>query len=69
MEILALLLFMAVLLFLCSGQSNESLSNSMDFLISRYGFTEDEARTFNYIADPAKRDLYMNHVIRSKRNY
>jgi lipoprotein signal peptidase len=40
-----------------------------NYLMEKYNLTESEYRTFTYIADPVKRDQYLDYVIRSKQKY
>jgi hypothetical protein len=51
------------------SQPTSATSDNQDFLMDKYGLTEDEVRTFNFIQDPDKRDQYLNYVIRSKLTY
>lgn len=44
-------------------------ADESNYLMNKYGLTETEYRTFTYIADPIKRDQYLDHVIRSKQKY
>lgn len=55
--------------FLFSDKSEVHLQSSDDsnYLITKYGLTENEYRTFTYISDPIKRDQYLNYIIRSKQ--
>lgn len=48
-----------------SGQQVQA--DEPNYLMDKYGLTENEYRIFTYIADPIKREQYLDYVIRSKQ--
>lgn len=59
------LLTFAFLLYKNHTTTKQSFEES-DYLMVKYGLTENESRIFSYIADPIKRDQYLNQIIKTK---